>query len=106
MHIINNGFSQHEHLRCKLVEMQAVLRASQCQAFAAHIRGEDNVVADTLSRTNLGDSYRLHRLLFKTIQLISTPATIDRFACSANAQLPKYNTLVLEPGSGGVDAFC
>lgn len=36
---------------------------------------------------------------------MAEPATIDRFACAANAQLGLYNTMLHEPGSGGVDAF-
>lgn len=58
-----------------------------------------------MSRTNLGDSYRLNRAIFKMIQLIAEPATIDRFACASNAQLTLFNTLFKEPGSAGIDAF-
>lgn len=98
-------YSRNTNVRDKLLALQAVLQQQQCTMFAQHIPGVQNTVADDLSRTNLGDSYRLHRATFKMLQLISAPSTVDRFACASNAQLEVFNTMLNEPGSAGVDAF-
>ena len=63
------------------------------------------MVADKLSRINVGDAWRLRMDIFQQIQCISETCTIDRFATESNALLPVYNSPFLDNHTSGVDAF-
>ena len=67
--------------------------------------GEQNVSADTLSRANFGDFYRLRQTIFREIEYMSMPITIDRFASACNAQVRAYNAQFTDIGAIGIDAF-
>ena len=59
---------------------------------AAHIPGEENIVADFLSRGKyLPTEWVLNRAVFRTIyRMFSPPPEIDLFASALNFRLPKY----------------
>ena len=59
---------------------------------AAHIPGEENIVADFLSRGKyLPTEWVLNRAVFRTIyRVFSPPPEIDLFASALNFRLPKY----------------
>ena len=61
--------------------------------------------ADHLSRLPLHYEWKLHPELFKQIDRTWGPHTIDRFACMANTQLPRYNSRFMDPLSEGIDAL-
>ena len=60
---------------------------------ATYLPGDQNYVADYISRLNMGDGYQLNPTMFETICAISTYPTIDRFASSTNNLLATYNSL-------------
>jgi hypothetical protein len=72
---------------------------------ARHLQGKLNVTADTLSR--LADHYewQLNTNLFRYLNQIWGPHTIDRFATMSNTQLPLYNSRYADPYTAGVDAL-
>jgi hypothetical protein len=72
---------------------------------ATYIKGDNNLIADKLSRLHIGDSWKLNPDVFAMIQSMTIPFTIDRFACKANSLLGTYNSYFYEPLSNGVDAF-
>ena len=59
---------------------------------AAHIPGEENIVADFLSRGKyLPTEWVLNRAVFRTIyRMYSPPPELDLFASALNFRLPKY----------------
>lgn len=69
------------------------------------ISTKDNVPADTLSRVNLGDEFKLNPEVFAQIASIVGGLDIDRFATAANTQCKKFNSYFMEPQCTGVDAF-
>ena len=75
---------------------------------AAHIRGEDNLVADFLSRGKfLSSEWTLNDpLIFQRIyQVLVSQPEIDLFASTLNFQLPKYCTHCKDPQAWKVDAL-
>jgi len=75
------------------------------QVSACYLAGKENVLADQLSRLNLKYEWRLHPKLFKWINNMWGPHSIDRFATMTNTQLPRYNSRFFDPKSEGVDAL-
>lgn len=58
-----------------------------------------------LSRVSMDDNWQLRPDLFATINSVIPYCTIDRFATSANAMLPTFNSYYHEQNSAGIDAF-
>ena len=73
---------------------------------AEYLPGSLNTEADWQSR-NFRDSsdWRLRVSVFKSLDKVLGPFTIDLFASRHNAQLPKYVSWKQDPFSVGVDAF-
>ena len=72
---------------------------------ARHLAGATNVWADYLSRLPLHYEWKLHPALFSMIDNAWGYHTVDRFACLATTQLPRYNSRYHDPMSEGVDAL-
>ena len=74
---------------------------------AAHIPGEDNLVADFLSRGKfLPSEWTLNPLIFQKICQVLVPhPEIDLFASTLNFQLPKYCARCRDPPAWKVDAL-
>ena len=66
---------------------------------------DQNVVADRLSRITDYDDYSVHDEVLMRLDALWGPHSIDRFACSYNAKLPRFNSRFLQPGAEAVDAF-
>jgi hypothetical protein len=50
------------------MRLQELLTQYNSTIIAQHIPGSQNVVADTLSRVNIGDNWQLNRTVFQQIQ--------------------------------------
>ena len=72
---------------------------------AKHLAGSANGRADGLSRLPPSYEWKMHPKLWTYLDKIWGPYTVDRFASILSAQLPRYNSLYLDPLSEGVDAF-
>ena len=72
---------------------------------ARHLSGSLNFEADRLSRTPDQYDWMLHPGLFRLIENMYGPHTIDRFATFNNAQITRYNSRFWDPFSEGVDAL-
>ena len=72
---------------------------------AHHISGESNSGPDALSRLPLRHEWYLHPEVFRQLDRMFGPHSIDRFATCATAHLPLYNSRYLDPGTAGVDAL-
>lgn len=70
-----------------------------------YIRSAANVWADALSRELDTSDWKLNPRIFKYIDKLWGPHTIDRFASMENAMLPRYNSRWLDPETSGVDCL-
>ena len=73
---------------------------------ARHIPGKENVVADRKSRIMLDTSdFQLLPEIFRTLNYMIGPMTIDLFANAWNAQLPTFMSWKPQPGAMSIDAL-
>jgi hypothetical protein len=70
-----------------------------------YIRSAANIWADRLSREVDTSDWRFNPRQFQQLERKWGPHTIDRFASSTNAQLPRYNSRWLDPRTEGVDCL-
>lgn len=70
-----------------------------------HIPGAQNVTSDGLSRLDDKFEWKLHPEVFKTIDNMWGPHTVDRFASLQTAHLPRFNSRFHHPLSEGIDAL-
>ena len=66
---------------------------------------DSNHQADSLSRLIDFDDYSIDDDVFHTLDCKWGPHTVDRFACSYNAELSRFNSRFYQPGAEAVDAF-
>ena len=64
-----------------------------------------NSFADHLSRIIDFNDYTINDDVFQILDVRWGPHTIDRFACSYNAKLSRFNSRFYQPGTEAVDAF-
>lgn len=72
---------------------------------ARHVAGINNITADGLSRVHRKSEWMLHPRLFRWINRVWGPHTVDRFADYLTAQLPVYNSRYEDPYSSGVNGL-
>ena len=72
---------------------------------ASFLAGRLNCQADRLSRLSPQYEWSLCPSLFRFIDRLYGPHTVDRFASQATAMLPRYNSRYLDPLTSGVDAL-
>ena len=66
---------------------------------------DQNSEADHFSKVVDIDDYSVHDDVFIHLDGLWGPHSIDRFASSYNAKLPRFNSRFLQPGTEAVDAF-
>ena len=64
-----------------------------------------NAQADFFSKVIDFDDYSVHDDVFRQLDQLWGPHSIDRFASSYNAKLSRFNSGFLQPGTEAVDAF-
>lgn len=72
---------------------------------AKHLAGRLNTKADGLSRLTGQYEWSIHPHLFRYLDTLWGPHTIDRFASMTTTQCNRYNSLYLDPNTYGVDAL-
>ena len=73
---------------------------------ASYIPGQDNLIADFLSRGRvLPSEWTLHPMVMDQIIRTLGPLQVDLFASALNARLPKYCSRVQDPAAWRIDAF-
>ena len=72
---------------------------------ARHLSGKLNTQADRLSRAVDKREWMLARPLFRFLDTMWGPHTVDRFASATSTQLPVYNTRFMDPNGMAVDAL-
>ena len=72
---------------------------------ARHLSGKSNTRADELSRLRDKHEWMLSRPMFRLLDSVWGPHTIDRFASAVTTQLPKYNARYWDPNGMRIDAL-
>jgi len=72
---------------------------------AHYLPGKLNVQADGLSRQKCLYEWKLNPGLFRHIDRMFGPHTVDRFASFQTRQLPRYNSRSFDPETEGIDAL-
>ena len=72
---------------------------------AKHLAGAKNFQADWLSRIASPYDWKLHPVLFRNLNEMWGPHTVDRFAALHNCQIPRYNSMFMDPQMEAVDAL-
>ena len=84
-------------------DLNSLLERYNIELVTEYIRSEHNVEADRLSREDDEPAWALTRAALD--QLGVAACTVDRFASTANAVLPRFNARWMQPGAEAVDAF-
>ena len=69
------------------------------------LAGKMNTLPDYLSCLDNKHSWKIDPNLFRYLDNIWGPHTLDSFACMNSPQCARYNSLFLDPTTTGVDAF-
>lgn len=81
-------------------------RVWECSVRAEYKPGVQNERADRLSRlTHDNSDWRLDPAIFRRVEALWGPFTIDLFATRLNAQLPRYFSYRPDPGAVALDAL-
>ena len=72
---------------------------------ARYLGSHENQGADRLSRILTPYEWQLHPMVFRRLDYLWGPHSIDRFASEMTSQLPCYNSLYFDPRTEGVDAL-
>lgn len=104
---INNLGGNTPELHAIAKEIWSFTTINNTQISAKHLSGSKNCHADRLSRISPQStfSWKLHPRVFRYLNTLYGPFTIDRFADIANFQITPYNSLYMDPLTSGVDAL-
>ena len=72
---------------------------------AKYLAGKDNIQADSLSRMVSHYEWQLHPRVFRMIDQIHGPHSVDRFASIMTTQVERYNSRFHDPKTEAVDAL-
>ena len=72
---------------------------------AKHLAGVKNVHADQISRRVSPYEWQLHPRLFRQLDIMWGPHTVDRFVAKVNPQLPRHNCFLGDPEVEAIDAL-
>ena len=102
--IVHKG-SMKRHLHELAIQIYKFACQNSIDIFMEWIPRKENERADLLSRIVDRDDWSVSQSLFKFLNHVWGPFTIDRFADSNNTKLIKFNSKFWSPNSSGVDAF-
>lgn len=104
-----NGFGgKHLHLDSLGRSIQLLCSQHSIRLSAEHIAGSSNILADHLSRlTSLPSKHEwsIRPQVFRRLDNLWGPHTLDRFASAQNTQLPRYNSRMYDGQCTAIDAF-
>ena len=98
--------STKPHLQAIAISIFQQCCRNGIQLEATWLPRSENEKADALSRIIDTDDWSLNPAIFRLIDNVWGPHSIDRIATFYIAQLPRFNSACWNPGSEAVDAFC
>ena len=102
--IVKSG-SNKVHLHKLAMEIFSLSKEHDIAIDMEWIPRSDNEVADYLSKFVDFDDWGVKDSYFQTLNSIWGPFTVDCFANSVNAKVPRFYSLFFQPGCLGVDAL-
>lgn len=102
---INFQGGMHADLSSVATQIWSLAIKNNLTISAKWLAGKLNTIPDYLSRLDNKHNWKIHPDLFRYLDNIWGPHTMDRFACMNSAQCAKYNSLFLDPTTSGVDAL-
>ena len=102
---INNFGSSNIRLDSVAQDIWAFALQNGVSLVAHHIAGVSNTGPDALSRVSARHEWVIHPFIFRQLDRMFGPHTVDRFASFSTALLPTYNSRFADPCSAGVDAL-
>jgi hypothetical protein len=103
--LLERGGSSAEHLQDICLRIFWFCRKHRIQLALEWIPRELNQLADYLSKVKEIDDFDLQPSVFKFVAKQFGPFSVDRFASSHNALLPRFFLKFWSHGSAGVNAF-
>ena len=105
-YINKQGGTHSTRLNALAAELWTWCRRKDIIPIASYIPGQDNLIADFLSRGRvLPSEWTLHPQVMATIIRTLGPLHVDLFASALNAQLQRYCAKALDPAAWRIDAF-
>ena len=89
--ILQNGSREADMHQLALLVIQICLEF-HISLEVKWIPWELNAKADAISNLTDYDDYTINEAIFQRMNLFWGPHTVDRFACSYNAKVPRFNT--------------
>ena len=102
--IISNG-SKNPSLQKETLAIFSFSMANSVHIDPEWIPRSENQKADFLSKLTDQDDWSIPPEVFRQLDTLWGPHTIDRFANFCNTQLPRFNSHFWNPGTEAVDAF-
>ena len=103
--ILTNFVSRSSELMHELRKLWYLLDNYDIALRPVYIRSAENRIADAASRLACSRDYVISRARFESVQRAWGWCTVDAFASSATAQLPRYWTPAAGTGGEAIDAF-
>ena len=103
--ILTNFVSRSSELMHELRKLWYLLDNYDIALRPVYIRSAENRIADAASRLACSRDYVISRARFESVQRAWGWCTVDAFASSATAQLPRYWTPAAGIGGEAIDAF-
>ena len=105
-YINRQGGTRSANLNALAAQLWEWCRCRAIMPVASYIPGQDNLIADFLSRGQcLPSEWMLHPEVMSLIMRTRGPLWVDLFASSLNHQLPLYCSRVQDPRAWALDAF-
>ena len=105
MAVINALSSRSPRLMAEVRRLRALLRHRGLGIEATWLASVENVHADRLSREPDATDWQLTPAAFSSLSAAWGPFTVDRFATTLNAKLPRFNSVRACPGAEAVNAY-
>ena len=105
-YINRQGGTHSVRLNTLAAQLWAWCRHQGITPMASHIPGQENLIADFLSRGRvLPSEWTLHPRVVTRLSRTFGPLRVDLFASALNARLPRYCARAQDPAAWQIDAF-
>ena len=104
VHILSVG-SRKQDLHQDAIDIYKLCQQNNIRLSVEWVSRDDNVQADTLSRTEDANDYKLDPIAFNKLDKMWGPHTVDRFASYQTKLLPRFCSRFRNPGCESIDAF-